>query len=122
MSKLSTLRPKVNLIVNHHALVLKTTVCYSEVAAACGVLPQSGHIGTILREMAEEDTQAGRPMRNFAVVNKSTRLPFGTIKIGSRRPSERCFADAKELGYKFKDEEAFFLEQMALLGINRLSF
>jgi len=105
--------PKLRLLKSKIETELDDTVkkgsciLYSQLAENLGgYAPDSKYIALCLGRLQDADTKYNRPLRSALVVRKDT-----------GRPGSGFFDYAKLLGYKFRDEDAFWRKQIrGLIG------
>lgn len=110
-----TLSPKLRLLRDNIEKELEKTIekgaCiqYSQLAENLGgYAPDSKYIALCLGRLQDSDTKNKRPLRSALVVRKDT-----------GRPGSGFFDYAVFLGYKFRDKERFWREQIrGLIGSN----
>lgn len=85
----------------------KRTLSYSELVseiASVSLDPHDPRLSHLLGIVAREEHEAGRGMLTVLVVHK-----------GGTSPGRGFFEMARQLGYQFKNEEAFWIEQFNLV-------
>ena len=82
------------------------SIHYVDIAKALGMFSGGTELATILGELMKEAHDAGEPPLSALVVRTDTGMP-----------GDGFFTYARQLGYEFTDERAFWEMQVTLLGL-----
>ena len=84
----------------------RQSIHYVDIAKALGMFSGGTELATILGELMKEAHDAGEPPLSALVVRTDTGMP-----------GDGFFTYARQLGYEFTDERAFWEMQVTLLGL-----
>lgn len=95
-----------------------TTTTYTPFASQMGGYNRrSPYIATALGAQMIEDHKAGRPLSSAMVHCVGEKRKDGTLKPGSDHPGRGFWELAQSLGYNVSNREAFWLGELAKLGV-----